>query len=293
MKSDKSQSNSILKKVILLVSIEVLVILIVTVVTVFFIQTYYFFVPNSNDELYDVFLNDDNYDEIIIDNNGQKLSGWLKYRTDRNEPSPLIIFFIGNYQNSAGTFKAYSDAQVFDYFSDYNILIVDYPEYGRSEGKITEKSYFEYSERVYDYASTLDCVDKDNIVILGYSIGTGAATYLSSQRNVNGLILVAPYDEALSLYNANLNIFYGPLKHFTSLKLESYKYATNVSAKTLIFTSYDDEIISYKFSENLSKYFDNLEEIVVLESEVGHANYFYQESVLNRINTFLNDRISE
>lgn len=248
-----------------------------------------FFRPNSNEEAYNELLKDDNYDEVIIDNNGKKLRGWLKYNYSKNEASPLVIFFLGNYQNSADALTTFTDYHVFDYFSNYNILIVDYPEYGKSEGKISEKSVFQAAEKIYDYAITLDCVDRDNIVVLGYSIGTGPATYLASQRNVNGLMLLAPYDEALSLYNANVNIFYGPLKHLTTLKLESYKYASNVTAKTLIITSYDDEVINYKFSVNLSKYFNNLEELIILDNKVKHSGYFSQSSVLNRINIFLHD----
>ena len=36
---------------------------------------------------------------------------------------------------------------------------------------------------------------------MGYSIGAGVATYTASQRDVNGLILVSPYDEALMCIN--------------------------------------------------------------------------------------------
>ncbi len=182
---------------------------------------------------------------------------------------------------------------MFDTFEDYNILMVDYPEYGRSEGKISEKNIYKYSEYVYDYATTLNCVDKNNIAVMGFSIGTGIATYMTSCRDTIGLVLVAPYDKALSLYNANLNIFYGPLKYYTSLKLESYKYAQSVDEETLMFTSYDDEIISYKFSENLSKYFKNLNEIIVLDRNVKHSEYFEQEDVVTRISEFLKSKVTK
>lgn len=282
-----------LKKILLLIVIEILVVIIIAIITILCIQIDFFFQPNFNEEAYNYLLNDSNYDKVVIENNGKKLVGWIKYNYAKTEEAPLLIFFLGNYQNAANTFKTYSDANIFDYFSNYNILIVDYPEYGKSEGKISEKSMFQAAEEIYDYALTLDCVDKENIVILGYSIGTGAATYIASQRDVKGLILVAPYDEALSLYNANVNIFHGPLKYLATLKLESYKYATNVTAKTLIFTSYDDEVVNYQFSENLSKYFNNLDEIIVLDDDVNHNGYFYQENVLTRMNVFLNDIISK
>ena len=77
------------------------------------------------------------------------------------------------------------------------------------------------------------------------------ATYVASQRNVNGLILVAPYDEALSLYNDTVNIFHGPLKLLARYKFNSIYYAQNVTVSPLIITSYDDEVISYKFHFHL------------------------------------------
>ena len=87
-------------------------------------------------------------------------------------------------------------------------MIIDYPGYGLSDGKPSDKTMFDSALKVYDYANQLDCVDEDNIVVLGYSIGTGVATQVASQRNVNGLILVAPYDEALSLYNVKHNDYF-------------------------------------------------------------------------------------
>ena len=84
------------------------------------------------------------------------------------------------------------------------------------------------AKEVYDYALTRKDVDKDKICVLGFSIGTGVATYLASERDIDGLILIAPYDKALSLYNNCLNIFHGPLKILARYKFESIKYAKDV-----------------------------------------------------------------
>ena len=66
-------------------------------------------------------------------------------------------------------------------------------------------------------------VDDSKIVVFGFSIGTGMATYVASQREVNGLILLAPYDNALNLYNDNVNIFYGPIEKIRKYRFESDK----------------------------------------------------------------------
>ena len=59
---------------------------------------------------------------------------------------------------------------------------------------------------LYDYATTIECVDKDNIIIMVYSIGTGVATYVASQREITGLVLMAPYDDFSSIANGIMNI---------------------------------------------------------------------------------------
>lgn len=169
-------------------------------------------------------------------------------------------------------------------------MLVDYPGYGLSEGSPSEKTMFDAALKVYDYASNLDNVDKSNIVVLGYSIGTGVATYVSSQKDVAGLILVAPYDEALSLYNDNVNIFYGPVEILTRYKFNSLGYAPNVKIAPLIITSYDDEVISYKFSLNLATRFKEVYKTLLLDNNVTHNSYFSQEEVLNSIYEYLQNR---
>lgn len=180
----------------------------------------------------------------------------------------------------------------FDYFNGFHVLAIDYPGYGLSEGRIkSDDDFLNPTVEIYDWAKNNEYVDKDNIIIMGYSIGTGAATYLCSQRDVKGLILLAPYDEALSLYNKNFNIFYGPLTNLTTFKLRSKEYAKSIKAPVLIFSSKDDEVISYEFSKNLSSNFSNLEEFVTLEN-VSHSLYLSRSNVWDRIKSFIHDKVS-
>ena len=54
----------------------------------------------------------------------------------------------------------------YKYFEGYNLMIIDYPGYGLSDGKPSDKTMFDSALKVYDYASQLDCVDEDNIVLV-------------------------------------------------------------------------------------------------------------------------------
>ena len=134
-------------------------------------------------------------------------------------------------------------------------------------------------------------VDPDNIVIMGYSIWTWIATYCASNNKVNWLILIAPYDNAINLYNSVLNIFYGPMKLLAKYRFDSLSYAKNVDSEVQIITSYDDEIINYKLSQNLLEGFKRHKDIVILDNWVNHNNYFHQGKVLDTIKEYLIERL--
>ena len=211
-----------------------------------YIQEGIFFTPWHDSKSYNALSQTENFEELNITNGNKKISGWIRYNVTK-KPAPLLIYFGGNQQNSSNAFFNFLKTDSYKYFDGYNMIMADYPGYGLSDGKPSDKTMFESALKVYDYAYNLDYVDKNNIVILGYSIGTGVATYVASQRNVNGLMLIAPYDEALSLYNNAINIFHGPLKALAKYKFDSLYYSQSVTASPLIITSYDDEVINYKF----------------------------------------------
>ena len=269
--------------------IEIIILTILISFIIYFIysiQEKMFFHPWHDTNSYNRLLTEENVKEINIDNNGKKLHGWIKIN-NTNEVVPLLIMFLGNAENSSNTLTYFIDTNKFQYFNNYNVMMIDYPGYGLSEGTTSDTTMFKSAEKIYDYAYSLDYVDKDNIVIMGYSIGTGVATYLSSIRDVKGLILLAPYDQALSLYNYNVNIFYGPMKLLMRYKFESIKYAKNVKVNPLIITSYDDEVINYKFTHNLAKYFNGIDDLITLEG-VHHSGYYSNQIVLDNISDYLN-----
>ena len=272
-------------------AIMIVIFLIIMVSMIFFMQKNMFFHPRHDEFSYNELKKIEEFEEIVVDNNGQKLYGWIMHNVESGE-APLLIYCGGNAQNSSSTAYRYYKNDLFKYFENYNVLMFDYPEYGLSEGKINDKTLLSSTLKIYDYAKDLDFVDETNIVVLGYSIGSGAATYLASQRDVNGLILVAPYDDTLSLYNDTLNIFYGPLKLLARYRITSKEYAKNVKVNPIIFTSYDDEVINYNFSVNLSKNFNNIDNLIILDDNVKHDYYFTKEIVLNGIHDYLQNRVT-
>ena len=251
------------------------------------LQEYFFFHPWNDLTSYRKLQKLEEFQEITIKNEEVNLSGWFWNIQNAKGPAPLVIFFTGNAQNSSNTmYYYYESGKMKDVFGGYNLMIVDYPGYGMSKGKPSDDSMFVASNYVFEHAANMQEVEKERIVIMGYSIGTGVATYCASKNAASGLILVAPYDKALSLYNDSVNSFYGPMESLAKYRFDSVSYAKDVQEPTLIFTSKADEVINYKHSLNLAEKFPELKDVVILEG-VDHNGYFSRKEVLEGIRGFL------
>ena len=245
-----------------------------------------FFYPNHDRESYEENQKFINYEEIHFNKDNKEFSGWLL----KNEKgrAPLVIYFGGNGECSARRFHTYKKSNDWDYFEGYNFMMIDYPGYGNSKGTPSDESMFDMALMCYDYAITREDVNSDNIVLMGYSIGTGVATYLASQRNIRGLILMAPYDEGISLYNSMLDIFHGPLKYLVRNKFESVKYAKSVDIQPLLLVSKADEIIPYESSILLADTFPNGSILHSLNG-IKHNFFWGNKEVLENVNRYLQE----
>lgn len=252
------------------------------------LQEYIFFHPWNDIISYKKLQEIDEFKEIKIKNDEVNLSGWFWNIGNKEGKNPLVIFFGGNAQNSSNTlYNYYQFGTMKNVFGNYNLMLIDYPGYGMSKGKPSDDSMFIASKYIFEYATKMSEVNIDNIVIMGYSIGTGVASYCASENDASGLILVAPYDKALSLYNDAIDSFHGSIASLAKYSFDSSTYAENVTEPTLIFTSKKDEVINYKHSLDLAGHFSKLDDVVILEN-VNHNGYFSQTEVLNTITDFLN-----
>jgi len=279
------------KRKVIIETIIILIVLFFASLLFRYIQRYIFFHPwndiSSHTELQKI----SDFEEVNIESNGKNLNGWMYYNNPKWEKAPLVIYFGGNAENSSNHMSYLHSQWIFDYFEWYNVLMIDYPGYGYSEWEIEEEALFKAANDIYNWAISQPDVDADNIVIIGYSIGTGIATYCASQNKIKGLILIAPYDRALSLYNKAINIFHWPLKILAKYSLDSLSYSENIDTEVQVITSYNDEVISYKFSQNLSNHFKKHKDIIILDNKVRHSDYFSQSIVLNTIKDYLSERL--
>ena len=76
---------------------------------------------------------------------------------------------------------------------------VAYSGYGRSDGKQNEVGCYKNAHRLYDWLRTERGFAPEDIIVVGYSLGTGVALELASTCQVKAVLLQAPYLSGRSL----------------------------------------------------------------------------------------------
>lgn len=194
-------------------------------------------------------------EELSVDTSSGRLSGWMLHNAP--DGAPLVVYFYGNGQNAAPCLVGFQDNGRLGVFEGYNIAVLDYPGYGKTEGEPTEATLKEFGLAVYDALAARADVDPGRITVFGYSIGTGVATYVASQRDVSSVVLMAPYADGYDLYNSMADVFYGPLRALVAFRMESVEFARDVDAPALVLASVDDKMVPYTSSARLAEAFSN------------------------------------
>ena len=81
---------------------------------------------------------------------------------------------------------------------NYDIIITDYREHGKSAGEITIDNFYSDSQAVYDFLKSK--YPENKIVIVGYSLGTSIASHLATDNNPLMTILIEPREKFADKY---------------------------------------------------------------------------------------------
>lgn len=182
---------------------------------------------------------------------------FLRYPKSKNV---LIIFHC----NGIDMFKALKAFNMLVENKKINVLVVEYPGYSIYESPISTKKSLEDSLIIYDYIiNHIKNITEKNIYILGRSLGTGLAVYLSSKRNPAGVFLISPYTTFADVHKKrHTEELYKDLsKHFRSID-----YIDTVKSPLLIIHGKKDDLIDFNDAIKLyEKYNGNKKEIKLIE----------------------------
>ena len=118
---------------------------------------------------------------LIRDAGGNISAYWMKARKPNGK---TILISHGNGEDFGNWFDRFA---MFNRLG-FNVLSYDYPGYGYSEGKPTETGVYRAADAAYRYLTDTLRVKPSDLILYGYSIGTGPSCYLTERYPVAGLI---------------------------------------------------------------------------------------------------------
>lgn len=151
-----------------------------------------------------------------------------------------VVYLGGNAEDVSSSFPGLSVA-----FPDHAIYLLHYRGYGGSSGTPSEATLFADAIALFDKIHS----EHPDIVVVGRSLGSGVAVHLASIRPVTRLVLVTPYDSIQEL--AALQFPYFPVRWLLRDKFESWRYAGQVTAPTVVIVAEHDEVIPRASTEAL------------------------------------------
>lgn len=147
-----------------------------------------------------------------------------------------ILYFHGNAGNVAdrkGRLEMFARA-------GYGVLMPEYRGYGGNPGSPSEQAFLADAEVALNFVHS-QALDDPAIVVYGESLGTGVAVALAGKRQLQALILDAPYTDIASV--AAKRFFFLPVRWMLKDTFDSLSRIGDVRAPVLVMQGAHDGVI--------------------------------------------------
>ena len=179
-------------------------------------------------------------EHVLTTADGEKVIAWyVPARPGR----PVVLYFHGNGDFLAGFFGRFRSLLA----DGTGVVALSYRGYAGSTGKPSEQGLMQ--DAAAAYAFTTARYRPDNIVVWGFSLGTGVAVALAAEQRIGKLILEAPYtsvaDVAASMF------WFAPVRPLIRDQFRSDSQIPRVKAPLLVMHGALDPAIPVTFGERL------------------------------------------
>jgi uncharacterized protein len=276
MREGKKKRNAVKSIVSIILSAFALYLIIVA--SLYMIQETMVFHPRGLSSPVPATVNGKSVENIEIPVAGSThVRGWFR-KAGQGEKQKLVIYFGGNAEEISYLLNDSS------FCEGWSLALTNYRGYGQSDGKPGEQALFEDSIKIYDYYMNRGDIDKNRVVVMGRSLGTGVATFLASRRPARAVILVSPFGSIADV--AREQFPFVPIDLILKHRFDSYLYAPAVKAPLLCILGSVDTTIPPAHSLKLAGKWGGPSEIHELTG-FGHNDLMGSKEARQLIAQFL------
>lgn len=219
----------------------------------------------------------DPYEEFYLKHiNGTTINVQL---TKSNFKSKGVIYYLhgnrGNISAQKIDLPKYLDR-------GYDVFMIDYQGYGKSEGKPSKIALEEDVILGFDFLNQK--YSQDSILILGHSMGSFPATYCATKRNPKALILMAPIYKVSDILKYKVPLFIPPFNF--RCNLDNSVLIDLITCPAHIFIAKSDHMIPFKSTIKFKQHLNDRNTLTIAK-RAGHNNMIGDKAVVEKLNTIL------
>lgn len=198
------------------------------------------------------------------------------YVHDAGPTAPIVLYFMGN----AGSLAYFAPSLDWHAAEGRSVVALGYPGGGGLEGRPGEEALKRDALEVFDHLPDTAVP----VIVHGYSLGTGLALHVAARRDVDAVILSAPYARLCDLMTAQSAL---PACRMPWLdRWRSDLDASGVSAPVLILHGDRDTLIPIAQADKLSEAFGAAPDFARIEG-AGHTDLVSHPEFFSAIESFV------
>ncbi len=199
---------------------------------------------------------DTDFKEGYIETSDKIPLNYLHFKS-KEKRKGLILYFHGNSLNLDFWGNAHEDFTK----RGYDVFMMDYRGYGKSEGEVSEIKTYEDARMVYDHL--MQEYKSEETIIYGRSLGTGVASKLASQVPAKHLFLETPYNSIPSLFMDQVMILWLPFD--LQYEFANNKNIPKVPYPVTIVHGTEDMVVPYRNATRLQDILNTKDEFITIE----------------------------
>jgi len=197
----------------------------------------------------------------------------------RKPSSKIILYFGGLQQDSVALVEKFAS-----HYPQMPFITYNYRGYGKSEGKPTQSKLFVDAMHIYDDLILRYKYRPEEIILMGYSLGTGVAAFLGSQRQVKEILLMAPYDSVYEIMKKRYP--FSGIHWILRQRFPSIDFVPLIDVPIHIYAGSDDRVVNIKHAKMLKNHVNNLAGFYEY-GNVGHDDILFNPDVVRHIKEIL------
>jgi pimeloyl-ACP methyl ester carboxylesterase len=192
------------------------------------------------------------------------------------KPKGVICFWKGN----GGTLANWGAIAHTFLKLNYDVLLTDYRQHGKSKGPITLSNFYTDAQAVYDYLKQR--YKESDIIICGYSLGGRVAAHLAAENNPRFTLLLDPASAGGDFSDRFTDSLYYPLPSVNEFVFPTERDVQQAKRPVIVVSTANTKSVAY----GLSDFITPKDQFIVLP-EVTHETILTHPKTAQLIGHFL------